>query len=112
MFDLNAVLEFVDDDGIEDVSVALTYFSDVDCLLGLKRKGPKASSRFILPGLDEIDPGHIAEAVAGSVAARGVLFANTHPAKHRLCTPRLWHWSGFNYAFHPKGVFRLFDSSD
>lgn len=77
------LLEFVDDEGIEDVSVSMSYFSDVDCLLGLKYKGPKSSARYSLPIIDEIDPGNVTEAVAGSVAARGVLFANTHPGKHR-----------------------------
>ncbi|KAI5079280.1 hypothetical protein GOP47_0004759 [Adiantum capillus-veneris] len=78
------VLEFVDEEGIEDVSVAFTYFSDVDCLL--KHKKPNTSG--ILHTLDEIDSGHIAEAVAGSIAARGALFANSHPSKPRWLSLR------------------------
>jgi cell cycle checkpoint protein len=75
-----SVLEFVDDEAVEDVSVALAYFSDVDFLLNRKLN---FRNHYVLLNSDEINPGNIAEAVAGSIAARGVLFANTHPVKHR-----------------------------
>ncbi|KAH7330813.1 hypothetical protein KP509_20G003400 [Ceratopteris richardii] len=80
------VLEFVDEEGIEDVSVALTYFSDADCLLKSRKRS--SSSFFSVHASDEIDPAHIGEAVAGSVCARGVLFANTHPSKPRWLSIR------------------------
>ena len=75
-----SVLEFVDDEAIEDVSVSLAYFSDVDSLLN---KRLRFRDRLVLTSSDDIDPGLVAEVVAGSIAARSVLFANTHPAKHR-----------------------------
>ncbi|MCO5559090.1 hypothetical protein L7F22_012682 [Adiantum nelumboides] len=78
------VLEFVDEEGIEDVSIAFAYFRDVDCLL----KHGKPNTADLLHALDEIDTRRIAEASAGSIAARGALFANTHPAKPRWLSLR------------------------
>lgn len=79
----STVLDFVDDEGIEDVAACMSYLSDVDCLLGVKYKVPNYSARNGLLSFDENNPGHIAEATAGSLAARGVLFTNTHPERHR-----------------------------
>lgn len=77
------LLDFVDDDGIGDVAVSMSYLSDVDCLLGVKYKVSRYAARYALLDSEEIDPGQVAEATASSLAARGILFANTHPARHR-----------------------------
>lgn len=72
------VLDFVDDDGIEDVADVLAYLADADVLLGRR------------PRNFGVSLSHVA---ASSVATRGVLFANTHPAPRRwqsVRAPTLW----------------------
>jgi len=81
------VLDFVDKDGVEDVADILTYLGDADLLLN---RHPRNSSSF---SLNDITPSHIAAWAAGSVATRGVLFANTHPAPRKwqsVRAPTLW----------------------
>lgn len=73
------VLDFVNNDAIEDVADVLAYLGDADLLLG-RRPGRSSSL-----SLNDNTPSHIAALAASSVATRGVLFANTHPA------PRKWH---------------------
>ena len=83
------VLDFVDEEAIDDVADILTYLSDADALLGRR---PKGSSSFS-SSLNDISGSHIAALAAGTVAARGVLFANTHPAPRKwqsVRAPMLW----------------------
>lgn len=82
------VLDFVDEDAIDDVAVILAYLGDADTLLSRHFKGSSHS-----PSLNDITPSHVASLAAGSVAARGVLFANTHPAPRKwqsVRAPTLW----------------------
>lgn len=82
------VLDFVDEDAIDDVADILAYLGDADTLLNGHFKGTSHS-----PSLNDITPLHLASLAAGSVAARGVLFANTHPAPRKwqsLRAPTLW----------------------
>jgi cell cycle checkpoint protein len=75
------VLQFVDDDAIDDVSVVSSYFSDADHILRRRGGGMRAS-----PAEDqgaEPDPGRVGQAAAASIAARGVLFGIAHPAPRR-----------------------------
>lgn len=79
------VLQFVDEDAIDDVAAIEGYLSDADMLL----KAPgnwrlRSSSYQFSMDSDDVNPSHIAAMAADSVAARGVLFANMHPA------PRKW----------------------
>lgn len=81
------VLDFVDNDAIEDVADILAYLGDADLLLGRR---PRSSSSL---ALNDFTPSHIAALAAGSVATRGVLFANTHPAPRKwqsVRAPTLW----------------------
>lgn len=82
------VLDFVDNDAIEDLADILTYLGDADILLGRRLKSSSLSS-----SLNDITPSHIAALTAASVATRGVLFANTHPAPRKwqsVRAPTLW----------------------
>jgi cell cycle checkpoint protein len=75
------VLQFVDDDAIDDVSVVSSYFSDADHILRRRGGGVRAT-----PAEDqgaEPDPGRVGQAAAASIAARGVLFGIAHPAPRR-----------------------------
>jgi cell cycle checkpoint protein len=79
---LVAVLDFINDEAIDDAWMALSYLSDSDYLLGASSirhlRRPQA-----LLDLDEVDSAHVVESIAGSVMTRGVLFANSHPAPPR-----------------------------
>lgn len=82
------VLDFVDNDAIEDVADILTYLGDADTLLSRRPRGSSHSS-----SLNDITPSHVAAMAAGSVATRGVLFGNTHPAPRKwqsVRAPTLW----------------------
>ncbi|CAM6097572.1 unnamed protein product [Calypogeia fissa] len=84
------VLQFIDEDATDDVVAVSAYLSDTDCLLGAPRS---FRSRNIFINPDDVDPSQVATAVANSVAARGVLFGNGHPAPRRwqsLRAPALW----------------------
>lgn len=83
------VLDFVDEEAIDDVADVLTYLGDADTLLSRRPRGSSSSSS----SLSDISSSHIAALAAGSVAARGVLFANTHPAPRKwqsVRAPMLW----------------------
>ena len=84
------VLQFVDDDAVDDAVDILGYLSDADTLLG---RWPKQGSSFLYSEANDVNPSQIASMAAGSVAARGVLFANAHlaPCKWQsLRGPALW----------------------
>ncbi|KAL3693056.1 hypothetical protein R1sor_006707 [Riccia sorocarpa] len=83
-------LQFVDDEASDDVSAISAYLSDTDCLLC--GEGNTRLRRGAL-NFNDIEPYQVANAAASSVAARGVLFANAHPAPPRwqsLRAPFLW----------------------
>ena len=77
------VLDFVNEDTVDDVVDVLTYLGDADILLSRRLRGSSSSSSSS-SGLNDVTGLHVAALAAGSVAARGVLFANVHP------TPRKW----------------------
>ncbi|KAG0623011.1 hypothetical protein M758_3G141700 [Ceratodon purpureus] len=82
------VLDFVDEEAVDDVADIFTYLGDADILLSRRPRGSSSSS-----SLNDISSSHIAALAAGSVAARGVLFANTHPAPRKwqsVRAPTLW----------------------
>ncbi|KAL2634762.1 hypothetical protein R1flu_006241 [Riccia fluitans] len=90
-------LQFVDDEATDDVSAISGYLSDTDCLLC--GEGSMRFRRAVL-NFNDIEPYQVANAASSSVAARGLLFANAHPAPPRwqtLRAPSLWqverqHW--------------------
>ncbi|KAL8159779.1 hypothetical protein V2J09_001316 [Rumex salicifolius] len=79
----NAV-DFIAEDAVKDAWVVASYFSDADCLL--------SSSLHHMFGANN-GTENIAQLVAASVAARGVLFGNAHPSLprwHTIRKPALW----------------------
>lgn len=86
------VLDFVDEDAVDDVADVLTYLGDADILLSRRPRGSSSSSSSS-SGLNDVTGLHVAALAAGSVAARGVLFANAHPAPRKwqaVRAPTLW----------------------
>ena len=89
-------LQFVDEAAMEDVSEASSYLSEASLLLSASgSRGGGGGSKSIgidragFSGLEEGDAaggggGGVAEACAGSVVTRGLLFANRHPAPRRF----------------------------
>ncbi|XP_039779049.1 cell cycle checkpoint protein RAD17-like isoform X3 [Panicum virgatum] len=74
------VLDFIDDEAVDDAWVVLSYLSDADCLL--------TGSPFT-----SYNSENMAQLIAASVAARGVLFGNAHVAPsrwHTIRSPKLW----------------------
>lgn len=84
-----AVLQFIDEDATDDVAAVSAYLSDTDCLLGAQGS---FRSRNIFTHSNDVDPSQVSIAVANSVAARGVLFGNGHPAPRRyvLLPEEIW----------------------
>ncbi|XP_073041194.1 cell cycle checkpoint protein RAD17 isoform X1 [Primulina eburnea] len=77
------VLDFVDEEAIEDAAVVTGYLSDTDLLLA--PVGGTLSRNF------EVE--NVVQSAAASVAVRGVLFGNTHPVSsrwHAIRRPKLW----------------------
>lgn len=77
------VLDFVDEEAIEDAAVVTGYLSDTDLLL--TPVGGTLSRTF------EVE--NVVQSAAASVAVRGVLFGNTHPVSsrwHAIRRPKLW----------------------
>ncbi|XP_073145013.1 cell cycle checkpoint protein RAD17 isoform X2 [Henckelia pumila] len=77
------VLDFVDDEAIEDAAVVSGYLSDTDLLL--TQVGRTLSQNF--------EAENVVQSAAASVAVRGVLFGNTHPVSsrwHVIRRPKLW----------------------
>ncbi|CAD6202867.1 unnamed protein product [Miscanthus lutarioriparius] len=74
------VIDFIDSEAVDDAWVVVSYLSDADCLL---TASPIAS----------YNSENIAQLIAASVAARGVLFGNAHgtPSRwHTIRSPKLW----------------------
>ena len=65
-----AVLDFIDNEAVDDAWVVVSYLSEADCLL---TGSPIAS----------YNSENMAQLIAASVAARGVLFGNAHAATSR-----------------------------
>ncbi|KAJ7545123.1 hypothetical protein O6H91_09G107900 [Diphasiastrum complanatum] len=85
------VLQFVDEEAIDSVAEVASYLSDADAT-GTKRKWHLRSLEY-LHNTNDTDPSQLAEAIASSIAARGVLFANTHNPLRKwqsLRAPLLW----------------------
>ncbi|KAK3151012.1 hypothetical protein QOZ80_3AG0240540 [Eleusine coracana subsp. coracana] len=74
------VLDFIDDEAVDDAWTVVSYLSDADCLLA---GSPIAS----------YNSENMAQLIAASVAARGVLFGNAHVAAsrwHTIRSPKIW----------------------
>ncbi|KAJ1298016.1 hypothetical protein BS78_01G421800 [Paspalum vaginatum] len=74
------VLDFIDNEAVDDAWVVVSYLSEADCLL---TGGPIAS----------YNSENMAQLISASVAARGVLFGNAHAATsrwHTIRSPKLW----------------------
>lgn len=77
------VLDFLSEEAIDDASAVASYLSDSDFLLAAHR-GMLATS---------YEAGNVLQSAAASVAARGVLFGNSHPLAsrwHAIRRPKLW----------------------
>ncbi|PIN09513.1 Checkpoint RAD17-RFC complex, RAD17/RAD24 component [Handroanthus impetiginosus] len=77
------VLDFVNEEAIEDAGVIGTYLSDTDLLLA-PRVGTLSRS---------FEADNVLQSAAASVAVRGVLFGNTCPVSsrwHAIRRPALW----------------------
>lgn len=77
------VLDFMSDEAIDDAWVVSSYLSDVDTLI--------ASLSGMLTRNYEAE--NVVQSSAASVAARGVLFGNSHPLSsrwHAIRRPKLW----------------------
>ncbi|KAG9137697.1 hypothetical protein Leryth_019280 [Lithospermum erythrorhizon] len=76
------VLDFIDEEAIDDAWSVLSYLSDSDLLLA----SPNRISR-------SYEAENVVQSVAASVAVRGVLYGNSHPAPsrwHAIRRPNLW----------------------
>ncbi|XP_066388406.1 cell cycle checkpoint protein RAD17-like isoform X2 [Miscanthus floridulus] len=74
------VIDFIDSEAVDDAWAVVSYLSDADCLL-------TASP------ITSYNSENIAQLIAASVAARGVLFGNAHgtPSRwHTIRSPKLW----------------------
>ncbi|KAH9308062.1 hypothetical protein KI387_035973 [Taxus chinensis] len=85
------VLDFINEEAIDDAWMALSYLSDSDCLLGARSSHYRRTQALL--EWDEVDSAFIVESISGSVMTRGVLFGNSHPAPPRwqsIRGPTLW----------------------
>lgn len=81
------VLDFIHDDAIDDVWLVASYLSGVDCLLS----GSSFTRQRMISSTYESE--NVIQAIAASVAVRGVLFGNSHPSPsrwHSIRSPQLW----------------------
>ncbi|KAG9442693.1 hypothetical protein H6P81_018547 [Aristolochia fimbriata] len=82
------VLDFMGDEAIDDAWMVCSYLSESDELLASAHRSiwsQGTSSRN--------DQGTVVQSIAASVAARGVLFANSRPLSsrwHKIRSPKLW----------------------
>ncbi|KAK4793573.1 hypothetical protein SAY86_024008 [Trapa natans] len=77
------VLDFIDGDAVDDACVVLSYLCDVDVLLAIHQKNFSKNS----------DTEKVLQSCAASIAVRGILFGNDHPAPprwHSIRKPKLW----------------------
>ncbi|GAB2226267.1 hypothetical protein Drorol1_Dr00022068 [Drosera rotundifolia] len=75
------VLDFVDEEAIDDAWTIASYLGDADCLLSSAQAGRSYEAENVL------------QSAAASVAVRGVLFGNVHPAAsrwHTIRRPNMW----------------------
>ncbi|KAJ0969942.1 hypothetical protein J5N97_022819 [Dioscorea zingiberensis] len=82
------VLDFISDEAIDDAWLVISYLCEADCLLS-NALCPTYPRRLNVKYGSE----GIAQSIASSVAARGVLFGNSHPSHsrwHTIRSPRLW----------------------
>ncbi|KAF6174336.1 hypothetical protein GIB67_040829 [Kingdonia uniflora] len=83
------VLDFLDNESIDDALVVASYLGEADNLLAAASHGssmPRAiTSKYELESISQM--------AAASVAVRGVLFGNSHPSPsrwHSIRSPKLW----------------------
>lgn len=81
----SADLDFLDQDGgLGDAASASSYMSDAAVLMAAPGTGRNNfSTTSWAAGEDEACTTGLSASAAASVAARGVLFSNCHPAPHR-----------------------------
>ncbi|KAL6596039.1 hypothetical protein ACP70R_047403 [Stipagrostis hirtigluma subsp. patula] len=82
------VLDFIDNEAVDDAWVVVSYLCEADCLLA---GSPITSSRWVVN--ESYDSENMAQLIAASVAARGVLFGNAHvsPSRwHTIRSPKAW----------------------
>ncbi|KAG8074224.1 hypothetical protein GUJ93_ZPchr0006g42803 [Zizania palustris] len=87
------VLDFIDDDAIDDAWTVVSYLSEADCLLA---GSPIASAHCMVN--ESYESESMTQLIAASVAARGVLFGNAHVSSsrwHTIRSPGVWQidWS-------------------
>lgn len=83
------VLDFINEEACDDAWLVTSYLCDADILLGRSLRSTRDS---IITELYESD--NLTQSVAASVAARGVLFGNSHPSPsrwHTIRSPKIWH---------------------
>ncbi|XP_043696838.1 cell cycle checkpoint protein RAD17 isoform X2 [Telopea speciosissima] len=81
------VLDFISDQAVDDAWAVSSYLSDADCLLA------SSVHQFTWSQMMKYERESIGQEVAASVAARGVLFGNSHPSPsrwHSIRSPKLW----------------------
>eukprot|EP00850_Spirogloea_muscicola_P020958 SM000232S07928 [mRNA] locus=s232:75818:80082:- [translate_table: standard] len=86
------IIDFIDEDGAEDLSEILFYISTADCMRTMVGR-PSRSERLKSMDNSSTDPAGVAGHAASLVAARGVLFANAHPAPtsfFKIRRPAVW----------------------
>eukprot|EP00850_Spirogloea_muscicola_P012072 SM000077S21546 [mRNA] locus=s77:137539:141808:+ [translate_table: standard] len=86
------IVDFIDEDGVEDLSEILFYISTADCLRTMVGR-PSRVERLESMDNSSTDPAGVAGNAASLVAARGVLFANAHPAPtsfFKIRRPAVW----------------------
>ncbi|KAJ6801884.1 cell cycle checkpoint protein RAD17 isoform X3 [Iris pallida] len=82
------VLDFISDGAIDDVSLVTSYLCDADFLLASSTSPAWSCLTPEMFGFQSM-----VQSIAASVAARGVLFGNSHPSPsrwHTIRSPRLW----------------------
>ncbi|XP_015690365.1 cell cycle checkpoint protein RAD17 [Oryza brachyantha] len=82
------VLDFIDNDAIDDAWTVISYLSEADCLLA---GSPISSARWMVN--ESYESESMTQLIAASVAARGVLFGNAHVSSsrwHTIRSPRVW----------------------
>ncbi|XP_016202958.1 cell cycle checkpoint protein RAD17 [Arachis ipaensis] len=96
------VLEFVDDEAIDDACTVSTYLGDADILL--------SKLRGTLSSYNEAES--MLQSAAASIAVRGVLFGNSHVVSsrwHAIRRPNLWQVEKSSL-YNKDELFRLRDS--
>ncbi|XP_020093699.1 cell cycle checkpoint protein RAD17 isoform X2 [Ananas comosus] len=81
------VLDFINDEAVDDAGLVASYLSDADCLLC---GGVQPSLHRVTGERHKTES--LTQSIAVSVAARGVLFGNSQPSSrwHPIRSPRIW----------------------